>query len=101
MVSLDQQLQAAPLSHASLHLADTQVFAYHQGLGTSRYLHWEALWNAQGTGLMQRLMPIEEQLFHLSESVIANWRKQGAVNLKEMTQLYNALETQLREYYPR
>ena len=98
MVSLDQQLQAAPLSHASLHLADTQVFAYHQGLGTSRYLHWEALWNAQGTGLMQRLMPIEEQLFHLSEPVIANWRKQGAVNLKEMTQLYNAMETQLREY---
>lgn len=98
MVSLDQQLQAAPLSHASLHLADTQVFAYHQGMGTSRYLHWEALWNAQGTGLMQRLMPIEEQLFHLSEPVIANWRKQGAVNLKEMTQLYNALETQLREY---
>ena len=98
MVSLDQQLQAAPLSHASLHLADTQVFAYHQGLGTSRYLHWEALWNAQGTGLMQRLMPIEEQLFHLSKPVIANWRKQGAVNLKEMTQLYNAMETQLREY---
>lgn len=98
MVSLNQQLQAAPLSYASLQLADTQVFAYHQGMGTSRYLHWEALWNAQGTGVMQRLAPIEAQLFQLSEPVIANWRKQGAVNLKEMTQLYNAIEAQLREY---
>lgn len=95
MVSLDKELGAAPLSHCSLHLADTEVFAYHQGMGTGKYLHWEALWNSQGTGWMQRLRPIEEEVFRITQPSLERWRKQGALDEKEMKQLYKDIEETL------
>ena len=84
MVSLDKELGAAPLSHASLQLAETEVFAYHQGMGTGKYLHWEALWNPQGTGWMQRLKPIEDEIFRLTALKLEKWREQGRIDEEEM-----------------
>ena len=96
MVSLDKKLGAAPLSDASLRMAEREVFAYHQGMGTGKYLHWEALWNSNGTGWMQQLRPIEEDIFRTTEPLLEKWREKGAVDEKEMKLLYKEIEEILR-----
>lgn len=98
MVSYDKELKASPMSHASLELAEKRVFAYHQGMGTSKYLHWEALWNLQGTGLMQQIAPVEDALFRLALPVIEGWRQKGSIDRKELEQLYRQLEQQTDKY---
>lgn len=97
MVAYDARFKAAPLSHQSISMADRQVFAYHQGMGTGKYLHWEALWNRQGNGLMQQLQPLEAELYRLSEATLTRWRQSGKPDQKEMKQLYEAIEAKIQE----
>ena len=91
MVSYDAALKTSPLSAAAWKLANEKVFHYRQGGGTNHYLHWENLYNLQGTGIMQRLMPIEEEVYRQALPVQENWLKQGKLNLKELDALYHRI----------
>ena len=95
-VCLDAGLGTSPLSHASLHLADTQVFCYHQGMGTDRYLNWENLYNASGTGLMQRFAPCEREIFRLALSRLEAWRRAGKPDKDGVEGLYERVSELLR-----
>ena len=95
MVSYDKEKGAAPLSAASLKLAD-KVFHFKQGGGTKNYLHWENLHNLQGTGIMQRMMPLEEKLYEEALPMQQKFYKQGKVDAKEMDALYGRMENMLK-----
>ncbi len=97
MVALDSSLGAAPLSHASLQRA-ADVFGYRQGMGTDRYLHWECLYNAQGSGYLQQLPPLEAQVFDLSLPVLEAWRKGGCIDIAQQRTLYQNISQLLEEY---
>lgn len=84
-VCYDPSLRAAPHSHRSLRLAD-DVFSFRQGMGTDRYLHWSLLHE-----YMQRLAPVEEELFRRTQLLLERWRKRGAIDEAEMRQLYQSL----------
>ena len=96
MMSYDQTLEAAPLSAASLKLADEKVFHFKQGGGTDHYLHWENLYNLQGTGIMQRLMPIEEKIYQEALPVQQKFYRQGKVDRKELDALYGRIDNFLK-----
>ena len=91
MVSYDAALKTSPLSAAAWKLANEKVFHYRQGGGTNHYLHWENLYNLQGTGIMQRLMPVEEEVYRQTLPVQENWLKQGKLNSKELDALYHRI----------
>ena len=91
MVRYDAALQTSPLSAAAWKLANEKVFHYRQGGGTNHYLHWENLYNLQGTGIMQRLVPVEEEVYRQALPVQENWLKQGKLNLKELDALYHRI----------
>ena len=91
MVSYDAELKASPLSSASMKMADEKVFHYKQGGGTSHYLHWENLYNLQGTGIMQRLMPLEEEIYRQTLPIQQKWYKQGKIDSKELDALYERI----------
>ena len=91
MVSYDAALKTSPLSAAAWKLANEKVFHYRQGGGTNHYLHWENLYNLQGTGIMQRLMPVEEEVYRQTLPVQENWLKQGKLNMKELDALYHRI----------
>ena len=91
MVSYDAALKTSPLSAAAWKLANEKVFHYRQGGGTNHYLHWENLYNLQGTGIMQRLMPIEEEVYRQALPVQENWLKQGKLTIKELDALYHRI----------
>ena len=96
MVSYDKNLEAAPLSAASLKLADEKVFHFKQGGGTKHYLHWENLHNLQGTGIMQRLMPLEKDVYEQVLPMQQKWYKQGKVDKKELDALYGRVSQSLK-----
>lgn len=96
MMSYDKNLEAAPLSAASLKLADEKVFHFKQGGGTKHYLHWENLHNLQGTGIMQRMMPLEKEVYEQALPMQQKWYKQGKVDKKELDALYGRISQSLK-----
>ena len=96
MMSYDKKLEAAPLSAASLKLADEKVFHFKQGGGTSHYLHWENLHNLQGTGIMQRFMPIEKGIYEEALPVQQGFYQQGKVDVKAIDALYGRIDNYLK-----
>lgn len=75
------------------------VFAYKQGMGSNRYFSWEKLYNNSQTGYMQRLAPVEKEVFHKSRPVLDRWRMKGAIDGKEMQQLYSELDQYIETQY--
>lgn len=98
VVSLDKERGAAPVSDASLKLAE-RIFCYKQGMGTDRYLYWERLYNREQQGYMQRLAPVEVEVFRRTAPWLEGWRKRGAIDEKELQALYAGLDTLIRESY--
>ena len=99
MVTMDRLLGTSPLSAASLRLKDN-VFSLKWGMGSNRYLHWSLLYNAEGSGYMQRLAPFEEENFRLTEPVLEGWRRKGRVDRQEMQMLYRKLDREeMWKYY--
>ena len=96
MMSYDKEKEAAPLSAASLKLADEKVFHFKQGGGTKHYLHWENLYNLQGTGIMQKLVPVEEKVYQEALPLQQKWYKDGKVNVKELDALYGRIDKMLK-----
>ena len=97
MVSYDAEKEASPLSASSWKLAEEKVFHYKQGGGTNHYLHWENLYNLQGTGIMQRLMPMEQEIYQQAKPLLDKWYKQGKVDAKELEGLYGRIESYLKD----
>ena len=97
MVSYDAEKEASPLSASSWKLAEEKVFHYKQGGGTNHYLHWENLYNLQGTGIMQRLMPKEQEIYQQAKPLLDKWYKQGKVDAKELEGLYGRIESYLKD----
>ena len=95
-MSYDKEKEAAPLSAASLKLADEKVFHFKQGGGTKHYLHWENLYNLQGTGIMQKLVPVEEKVYQEALPLQQKFYKDGKVNVKELDALYGRIENYLK-----
>ena len=99
MVAMDKTLGTSPLSAASLRLKD-RVFSLDWGMGSERYMHWSILYNAEGNGYMQRLAPVEEENFRLTEPVLEGWRRKGRVDRQEMQTLYRKLDREeMWKYY--
>lgn len=96
VVSYNKELEASPLSAASLQLAQDKVFHYKQGGGTNHYLHWENLYNLQGTGIMQKLMKLEEDMFRNTLPLIQEFYQNKKVDTKKLDPFYQELEEYLK-----
>ncbi len=68
-----------------------RIYAFHEGIGSDRYFYWEALYNAEGNGIMQQLEPVEKEIFKRTDSVTKKWYKRGRIDADEMNALYASL----------
>lgn len=87
----EEEKKVSPLGNWSVMLAG-DVFSYTQGMGSSRYMDWEKLYNAEKNGYMQLLAPVEEEVFRRTVPLLKEWRRKGSVNLKAMQALYRELD---------
>lgn len=89
-----------PLALGKKVLSLTQkVFAYNQGMGSDRYLNWELLYNRDKTGYMQRLSSVEESVWIKTQPQLDAWRAAGAVDVKQLHQLYDELDSYVAGEY--
>ncbi|MDD4819462.1 MAG: hypothetical protein PHD21_01295 [Flavobacteriales bacterium] len=75
------------------------VFSFNQGGGTGSYFCWDKLYNQQGSGIMQKLAPVEKEIFSRAYPIITSWREKGDVNVKEMHAFYQNIDTYIADSY--
>ena len=97
VVSYNKELEASPLSAASLQLAQEKVFHYKQGGGTNHYLHWENLYNLQGTGIMQQLMKVEDEVYRNTLPLIQEFNQNKKVDSKKLDTYYKDLDIFMKQ----
>lgn len=97
VVSYNKELEASPLSAASLQLAQEKVFHYKQGGGTNHYLHWENLYNLQGTGIMQQLMKVEDEVYRNTLPLIQEFNQNKKVDSKKLDAYYKDLDIFMKQ----
>jgi len=88
----------APLCDWAMQLKK-QCFPVTRGNG-KYYLNLAAVMNQEGTGILQRILPLEDLIFQQTEIKLKEWRKKG-MNEKEINEFYRWLETTVTLDYQR
>lgn len=96
LLTYDAALKTAPLCYYASRLKE-QVYPIRRGNG-QKYLHWKSLWNEAGTGYIQRLQPLETEIFRLFEAYTSG-PDNNAFNPKAIRALYRQAESEVRKAY--
>lgn len=95
IVSLDKS-GVAPLCDKTLQLKQ-QLFPIKYGYGEN-YINVNALYNSAGTGIMQKLKSIDDQIFDESEQKLELWRKNKDWK-KEIPDFYRFMDEKIPQAY--
>lgn len=96
LVLYNETLKTAPLcKYASL--LKEKVYSIHHGNG-QEYLHWQLLWNDEGTGYMQKLGSVEEQIAGLFIAHKIDWENKG-LDTSGINNLYREVEHLVKAAY--
>ena len=68
-----------------------KVFPLQRGNGKN-YLYFKAVYNQEGTGYMQRLAPVEANVFTTFNAAMEKWYKEGSVDQFELSNLYKTVD---------
>ena len=68
-----------------------KVFPLQRGSGKN-YCYFNAVYNAEGTGYLQRLAPIDANIFTTFNEALEKWYSDGSVDLFELGHLYNTVD---------
>lgn len=75
----------------------SRVFTLTRGNNTQFYGNLAPLFNKQGTGILQRVLPIEEEVMRRGEDALADWRK--TKKAKAMEAYYDWVDEYVMEQY--
>ena len=98
VLKYDKKLGDAPMCHFALALKK-RCYSYHWGSSSKSYININALLNADKSGVLQVLKPLDDRLIAEGEEQLRNWEKAGRINQKELDALYEKMDKQVREYY--
>ncbi len=98
VLQYDKSLKDAPLCHFALTLKK-RCFTYNWGHSAKYYMNVNALLNADKTGILQVLRPLENNLFTQSEQMVTQWEKAGKINPDELRQFYDRVDKEVISYY--
>ena len=90
----------APLCQAALQLKK-QCFPIRRGSGPN-YLNLPVVWNAAGTGILQKILSFEKQLFEQTTSFTKKFAKDNnSISANKLKDFYRKLEKQVIKFYRR
>lgn len=97
VLTYNETFKDAPLCHFALTLKEE---CYSQKWGTSKkyYLNVNKLLNAEGTGIIQQNMDLDNALFEQSYSMLEKWRNEGRSD-KDLSEFYHIVDEQVKEHY--
>ncbi len=86
----------APLCDLALKLKE-RCFPVKRGSG-KKYLNLPAVWNQEGSGILQQLLPVENQIFHRTDQFLGRHKK-GKISLKQLQTFYKRLTSLISSGY--
>ena len=97
VLTYNEEIGDAPLCSFALTLKDE---CYSQKWGTSKkyYLNVNKLLNADGTGIMQQNITLDNDLFNQSYYMLNKWRENG-ITEKELSEFYQSVDKQVKMHY--
>jgi len=98
VLQYDKKLRDAPLCHYAL-ILKARCYTYKWGTSSKYYMNINALLNADKTGILQVLKPLDNKLIAESENQMQKWENKNKVNQKELDALYEKINKQVRSFY--
>jgi len=98
VLQYDKNVKDAPLCHFALTLKN-RCFTYKWGTSSKYYMNVNALLNADKTGILQVLKPLDSLLITESKTEIKKWEKANKINQKELNTLYEQIDGQVLHFY--
>ncbi len=93
----DNDLKDSPLCHYALELKK-RVYCYNWGKSAKHYINVNALLNADGTGIMQKLKPLDNELFNNGHKLLNLMREKG-FNDKKVKEFYGGADRMIIQTY--
>ena len=94
----DARIKASPLCNAALKLRN-KVYSYTRGTDSEKYFRPALLFNAEGTGYLQKALVPEKKIIDASTVALDRWRERGKVEVTELYALYDEADTLLSEHF--
>ena len=93
LVNYNKKYKTAPVDWCSSELKN-KIYSIKRGNG-HKYLHWQLLWNKEQTGYMQKLAPVEEEVFALFNAHKKEWEKKDHLDIPKIRHLYKEAEEKI------
>ncbi len=90
VVSYNDSVKDSPLCHNALELKK-KAYCYNWGKSAKHYLNVNALLNAEGTGIMQKLKPVDDQLIQQGHALLDAMRRDG-YDAKKIKAFYKSVD---------
>ena len=90
LVNYNEKYKTAPVDWCSSELRK-KIYSITRGNGY-KYLHWQLLWNKEQTGYIQKLTPVEDQVFDLFNAHKREWEKKDRLDVPKIKRLYKEAE---------
>lgn len=87
----------APLCDKSLKLK-AKIFPIKRGSGY-KYINLPALINKEGSGILQKIIPIENEIIQKASSIIELWREEKHINKEEAEKFYKWADKKVNQAY--
>lgn len=97
VLTYNESIKDAPLCHFALTLKD-RCFSYKWGTSSKYYMDINVLINADDTGIMQVLTPLDNRLFKEGYKQLEEFRKNG-VNQQQPEEFYRRVDDEVLNYY--
>jgi hypothetical protein len=66
---------------------------------TKYYINSSKVFNSDGTGITQRIIPLEKEVIIKGYSILEGWRSENSINLNQLKRYYNWLDDYVRSTY--
>ena len=93
VVTYNDSIKDSPLCHKALALKK-KVYCYNWGKSAKHYINVNALLNADGTGIMQRLKPLDNSLIAQGHNLLNELRREG-YDSKKIKAFYDSADKQI------
>ncbi len=97
VLTYDKTIKDSPLCNYALELKK-QAYCYNWGKSAKHYININALINRDGTGIMQRLKPLDDLLLKQGHKLLNHMRQQG-FNEKKIDTFYKEVDNEVRSTY--
>ena len=97
ILQYNKQLKDAPMCTMALE-AKKLCFPYNWGTSSKHYMDVNALLNADNSGVLQLILPLENLLFEKAEKLLNNWRI-NKIDTNEMKIFYDWVDAEVPDYY--